>query len=86
MSLASAIDRLKTENLDYVCRKKQHSSLRENFVNSSLERKKEPKALRKREKLKSKWKKHRLVFGKSRMKSISEIECVKDGFIIIISN
>ena len=82
VSLAFAIDYLKTSNLDYLLPKKQHYSLSENFINSSSERKEKLKALRKQEKLKAKWKKHITYFGKSRMISMSEIECVKESFII----
>ena len=84
--LASVIDCLKTENLDYLPHKKQHSVLRDTFINSSPERKEELKTLRKRENLKAKWKKHRLAFSKSKMNSISEIEWEKDGLSIIKSN
>ena len=56
------------------------------FVNSSPERKEDFKALRKKEKVKVKWRKHNLTFGKSKMNSMSEVEHVIDGVLIRTSN
>ena len=86
MHLASTIVRLKNAKLDYLHHKKQHTTLRDKYVNSSLERKEELKTLRKREKSKNKWKRCRLDFGKSRKNSTSEVEREKEGVIVRMSN
>ena len=73
--LVLSIGRLKTSKLYYLHFKKHK------FINSAPERKEEIKVLRKRENLKAKWKLHRLDFGKSRMNSMSEIQCAKYGLM-----
>ena len=84
--LSSAIDHLKTENHDCLLFRKQHSSLRDKLTNSNPERKEELKALRKKEKLKAKWRKCKLAFGKSRISLIAEVDCLKDGALVRTSN
>ena len=86
MSIASAVDYLKTVKYNYLRFKKQHSILYYKFIKLNPERKEDLKALRKKEILKVKWKKCKLAFDKSRMNSTSEVECLKDGLLIRTSN
>ena len=62
--LVSTIVCLKKTKNNYLHFKKKKSVLRDKFIKLNPKKKEDLKALRKKEKLKEKWKKHKLTFGK----------------------